>query len=53
MLAAGLPMIYVQRQLGHADIGTTINRYGHLEEGFLQGAAKRAEASVWEQAAQG
>jgi integrase len=47
MLAAGLPMIYVQRQLGHADIGTTINRYGHLEESFLQGAAKRAEASIW------
>jgi integrase len=39
MLAAGLP-VYVQRQLGHAAIGTTINRYGHLEESFPQGAAK-------------
>jgi integrase len=50
MLVAGLPMIYVQRQLGHADIGTTINRYGHLEESFLRGGARRAEASVWERA---
>jgi integrase len=32
-LGAGLPMIYVQRQLGHASITTTIELYGHLEEG--------------------
>ncbi|MGI8556858.1 MAG: tyrosine-type recombinase/integrase [Solirubrobacteraceae bacterium] len=47
-LAAGLPMIYVQRQLGHASITTTIELYGHLEEGFLRDAACRAEAAVWE-----
>jgi integrase len=46
-LAAGLPMIYVQRQLGHSNIGTTIDLYGHLEESFLRDAAARAEAAVW------
>ncbi len=46
-LAAGLPMIYVQRQLGHVDIATTVRHYGHLEEGFLLDAAKRAETAVW------
>ena len=47
-LAAGLPLIYVQRQLGHASITTTEAQYGHLEKGFLRGAASRAEAVVWE-----
>jgi integrase len=47
-LAAGLPLIYVQRQLGHASITTTERQYGHLEKGFLQGAAQRAEAAIWE-----
>jgi integrase len=46
-LAAGLPMIYVQRQLGHSNIGTTIDLYGHLEESFLRDAAARAEAAIW------
>jgi integrase len=31
-LAAGNSLMYVQRQLGHADIGTTERYYGHLEE---------------------
>lgn len=47
-LAAGLPLIYVQRQLGHASIKTTEEQYGHLERSFLQGAARRAEAAIWE-----
>ena len=48
-LASGLPMIfYVQRQLGHANVSTTIDLYGHLEESFLRHAAKRAEAAIWE-----
>lgn len=46
-LACGLPMIYVQRQLGHRQVATTIDLYGHLEEGFLRDAAARAEAGVW------
>jgi integrase len=46
-LAAGLPLIYVQRQLGHASITTTERQYGHLEKSFLRGAAQRAEARIW------
>ncbi len=40
-LAAGLPLIYVQRQLGHASITTTERQYGHLEKGFRR--APRSE----------
>jgi integrase len=39
-------VIYVQRQLGHADISTTIGTYGHLEESYLRDAAQRAEQAV-------
>src|SRR3954447_15456635 len=46
-LAAGLPLIYVQRQLGHASITTTQEVYGHLEESFLRGAADRVERLIW------
>jgi integrase len=46
-LAAGLPMIYVQRQLGHSMISTTLEQYGHLEETFLRDGARRAEAAIW------
>jgi integrase len=46
-LAAGLPLVYVQRQLGHADIATTVKHYGHLERGYLQDAAVRAEEAIW------
>jgi integrase len=37
----------VQRQLGHADISTTVRYYGHLERGYLQDAVARTEAAVW------
>lgn len=47
-LAAGLPLIYVQRQLGHASIVTTEGQYGHLEKSFLRCAARRSEALLWE-----
>jgi integrase len=46
-LAAGLPLIYVQRQLGHASSTTTQQVYGHLEESFLRGAAERVERLIW------
>jgi hypothetical protein len=46
-LAAGLPLIYVQRQLGHASVTTTRQVYGHLEESFLRGAAERVERLNW------
>jgi integrase len=42
-----LPLVFVQRQLGHADIATIVGHYGHLEHGFLQDAAARAEAAIW------
>jgi integrase len=46
-LASGLPMLYVQRQLGHSSITTTQEQYGHLEESFLRDAPARAEATIW------
>lgn len=48
-LSAGLPLIYVQRQLGHASMTTTESVYGHLEEGFLRDAPERAEQAIWEE----
>jgi hypothetical protein len=41
-------MIYVQRQLGHASITTTQERYGHLEESLLKDAQVRTEAAIWQ-----
>lgn len=46
-LAAGLPLVYVQRQLGHAAIATTMRHYGHLERGYMRDGAAVAEALVW------
>jgi integrase len=46
-LAAGESLVFVQQQLGHADIHTTQRHYGHLEHGYLRDAALRAEAAVW------
>ena len=38
-LAAGNSLMYVQRQLGHADISTTEHYYGHLERHVLAAGA--------------
>ena len=46
-LTTGLPLIYVQRQLGHASITTTQKEYGHLEESFLRDAPAKVEAAIW------
>ena len=46
-VGSGLPLIYVQRQLGHASITTTQQVYGHLEESFLRPAADRVERLIW------
>ena len=46
-LAAGLPLIYVQRQLAHADHQTTVKQYGHLEESFMRGTPGRVEQAIW------
>jgi integrase len=46
-IAAGLPLIYVQRQLGHSTVATTEGLYGHLAESFVRHAAAQAEAMIW------
>ena len=45
-LLTGHPLIYVQRQLGHASITTTESFYGHLEESFLKSAPAATEAAI-------
>lgn len=49
-LSTGQPLVYVQRQLGHASITTTEAIYGHLEDSFLKGAASLTEAAIWKPA---
>jgi integrase len=41
MLATGVPMHVVSRILGHSNIATTIDIYGHVEDGSLDDAAVR------------
>jgi integrase len=45
-LAAGNSLMYVQRQLGHADIGTTERYYGHLERHVLAAGAIATEQAI-------
>jgi integrase len=45
-LSTGQPLMYVQRQLGHAQITTTERLYGHLEEAFVRRAAAETEAAI-------
>lgn len=45
-LAAGNSLIYVQRQLGHADINTTERYYGHLERHVLAAGAVATEEAI-------
>ena len=45
-LAAGNSLMYVQRQLGHADIGTTERYYGHLERHVLAAGAIATENAI-------
>jgi integrase len=45
-LASGQSIYFVQQQLGHADIQTTIDRYGHPDEAAHREAAARA-AEWW------
>jgi integrase len=45
-LAAGNPLIFVQRQLGHRSITTTETYYGHLEASFVRDAAAITEAAI-------
>ncbi|MEO8966164.1 MAG: tyrosine-type recombinase/integrase [Solirubrobacteraceae bacterium] len=45
-LAAGNSLMYVQRQLGHADISTTERYYGHLERHVLAAGAVATEDAI-------
>jgi integrase len=45
-LAAGNSLMYVQRQLGHADIRTTERYYGHLERHVLAAGALATEEAI-------
>ena len=45
-LAAGNSLMYVQRQLDHADIATTERHYGHLERHVLAAGAIATEAAI-------
>jgi integrase len=49
-LGAGESIYFVQQQLGHADIQTTIDQYGHPDKKAHREAAARA-ASWWREAA--
>ena len=49
-LAAGESIYFVQQQLGHADIQTTIDLYGHPDRAAHREAAARA-ATWWREAA--
>src|SRR4051794_11138094 len=45
-LSTGRPLMFVQRQLGHAQITTTERLYGHLEEAFVRSGAADTEAAI-------
>lgn len=45
-LAAGNSLMYVQRQLGHAEISTTERYYGHLERHVLAADAVATEEAI-------
>ena len=45
-LAAGNSLMYVQRQLGHAEISTTERYYGHLERRALAAGAVATEDAI-------
>jgi integrase len=45
-LAGGNSLMYVQRQLGHADIGMTERYYGHLERHVLAAGAIATEDAI-------
>jgi integrase len=51
-LAAGESIYFVQQQLGHADIQTTIDQYGHPDRQAHREAAARA-AAWWREGASG
>lgn len=47
LINQGENLKYVQQQLGHASITTTVDRYGHLMPDAHVGASKRLDATVF------
>jgi len=43
LLAEGESIAYVQQQLGHTSIRTTVDRYGHLQPGYNRGAVNKLD----------
>ena len=46
MLAAGVPMAVVSRQLGHASIAITVDTYGHVTPDVAAAAAEAVERVI-------
>lgn len=51
LLAAGVPLFEVSRYIGHTDIRTTANTYGHLVQGREQEASRRLDELLSERGA--
>ena len=47
MISQGVHIKFIQSQLGHASIQTTLDRYGHLLPELSQGVGERLDASVF------
>jgi integrase len=48
MIAAGENMKFIQRQLGHSSIRTTMDTYGHLLPEASEGVGRKLDALVWD-----
>jgi integrase len=46
MLEQGVDLLALSRVLGHADVGTTANIYGHLTRAMQQTAADRMDGAL-------
>jgi hypothetical protein len=47
MIAQGANIKFIQSQLGHASIQTTLDRYGHLLPEVQRGVGERLDAAVF------
>lgn len=47
MLVEGVPRRTVMEALGHSEIGTTANIYGHLTAELTRDATDRVERAIW------
>ena len=47
LIAQGESIKYIQSQLGHASVQTTLDRYGHLLPATHKGAAKRLDVTLF------